>query len=192
MKVIAGLGNPGSRYAPTRHNVGFMVVDRLAGRLRSSFRAGKGDYEWTEFLHGDERALLVKPMTFMNNSGEAVRDVVQFFKVSLFDVLVVCDDAALPLGRMRLRPQGSDGGQNGLKSVILHLNTDRFPRLRIGISNEHMAGMDLADFVLSRFTEKERDLLPLVVDSAADAALMWCTEGSEKVMNRYNAMVITN
>lgn len=191
MKLIVGLGNPGSRYDATRHNVGFMVLDRLAARLRASWRAGKGDYEWAD-THQSERLLLVKPMTYMNNSGLAVRDVVHFYKIALADMLIICDDVAIPFGSLRLRAQGSDGGQNGLRSVIYQLNSDAFARMRIGIANDRAGGMDLADFVLSRFDTGETQFLEGILDRAADAALTWIREGIHHTMNVYNKTTTKN
>lgn len=186
MKLIAGLGNPGNRYSHTRHNAGFMVIEALAESLKCPMRAGKGDYEYAEHAVGDERVILVKPMTYMNNSGLAIRELVKFYKIPLRDSLIICDDAALPLGKIRLRPSGSDGGQNGLKSVIYHLNSDQFPRLRIGIGNVRMAHMDLADFVLSRFDQDEEPILKKIVETCTDAARYFIEHGVVKTMNVFN------
>ncbi|NUM80863.1 aminoacyl-tRNA hydrolase [bacterium] len=190
MKLIAGLGNPGNRYSHTRHNAGFMVIDALAENWKCSLRAGKGDYEYAEHTAGDERILLLKPTTYMNNSGLAIREIVKFYKIPLRDSLIICDDAALPLGKIRLRPSGSDGGQNGLKSVIYHLNSDQFPRLRIGIGTANLPEMSLADFVLSRFSKEEEPVLSKVVKTAAQAAMEFTQNGIVQAMNTYNALVI--
>jgi PTH1 family peptidyl-tRNA hydrolase len=190
MKLIVGLGNPGSRYATTRHNAGFMVIDNLAERWKADLREGKGDYHIADVRAGEERLLLLKPTTFMNNSGLAVREIAQFHKISPRHILVVCDDAALPYGKIRIRRGGSDGGQNGLKSVIYHLNDNEFPRLRVGIANDMMAKMDLADFVLSRFTEDEKAVLKKIIDVSAEAVQEWVLHGTDKAMNKYNRVLI--
>ncbi|MBL7995755.1 aminoacyl-tRNA hydrolase [bacterium] len=187
MKLIAGLGNPGSRYERTRHNAGFMVIDKLTNALGISLRSGKGEYTIGDGSHAGERVWLMKPTTYMNNSGLAVREVVQFHKLALQDILIICDDAALPAGMIRLRKSGSDGGQNGLKSVIFHLNSDQFPRLRVGIANDLMQKMDLADFVLSRFDSSEIDTLDEMTEHAKNAALDFIQTGDIGFcMNKYN------
>jgi PTH1 family peptidyl-tRNA hydrolase len=141
--LIAGLGNPGPHYADTRHNVGFKVVERLAERLRLSFRAGKGDY-----LIASDTAniLLLKPLTYMNNSGLAVRHAMDYFDIDVSRLLIVFDDLQLPVGKLRLRPGGSDGGHNGIASVIQHLGTQEVARLRLGISAEFAKG-EMADYI---------------------------------------------
>lgn len=187
MKLIVGLGNPGSRYARTRHNAGFMVIDKTADELGIALRSGKGTFDIGDGNVEGERVWLMKPTTYMNNSGIAVREVVQFHKFDLKDILIVCDDAALPVGTIRLRKSGSDGGQNGLKSVIFHLNSDRFPRLRIGIANEMMTKMDLADFVLSKFDKAEAETMAASIDRAKNAVLDFIRTGDmDRCMNRYN------
>ncbi len=167
MKVIAGLGNPGPRYAWTRHNLGFMVVDILAERWGARWVPGKGDY-WEAF----GKALLVKPTTFMNLSGVALAQVVEDKGVKPEEILVIVDDANLPFGKLRLRSKGSSGGHRGLESVIYHLGTEGFPRLRVGIGPKPQ-GLPLADFVLSEFTEDEKKHLPQVLEAAARAAEIW-------------------
>ncbi len=192
MDLLVGLGNPGRSYANTRHNAGFLVMDHMAERLRLSFRAGKGEYEVAEGKYDDRRVWLMKPTTFMNHSGVAVREFAQFYKIPVRHILVACDDVALPLGRMRIRPSGSDGGQNGLKSVLYQLNTDQFPRLRVGVGNEDMGRFDLADFVLSAFADEEWPVVRKVVETAADALLCYLEEGMDKAMNRYNRVMLDN
>ena len=188
MKLIAGLGNPGSRYERTRHNAGFMVIDKTAEELGFALRSGKGEFDIGSGDVDGERVWLMKPTTFMNNSGIAVREVVQFHKIALKDILIVCDDAALPVGTIRMRKSGSDGGQNGLKSVIFHLNSDQFPRLRIGIANEMMAKMDLADFVLSKFDKAEFETIGATIDQAKNAVMDFIRTGDiDRCMNKYNS-----
>jgi len=181
--LIVGLGNPGSRYANTRHNVGFKVVERLAERLNYTFRAGKGDYLMTS---GSADIILVKPLTFMNNSGAAVRRAVDYFDIELLRVLIVFDDYQLPLGKLRLRARGSDGGHNGMASVIQHLGADEVPRLRLGISAEFEKG-EMADYVLSTFSKEEQKRLPEIYDRAVDAVFSFIDAGIQSAMNKFNA-----
>ena len=185
MKLVVGLGNPGPRYAGTRHNIGFDVLDYLAaapgvGRWRSRFEA-----QVTEAVEGAEQVLLMKPETFMNLSGRAVRAAVDFYKLAATDLLVVCDDIALPLGKLRARAKGSDGGQKGLRSIQEHLGTADYPRLRIGVGapGEHL---DAADHVLSRFKPAERTAVEEAVAQAAQAVLLWVRQGIDVCMNRVN------
>lgn len=188
MKLIAGLGNPGRRYAGTRHNIGFMVVDSIAEEKQLRFRVGKGDFEITEYTVNNERVLLIKPTTYMNLSGTAVWQAMQYYHIAQEDLLIVCDDAALPLGKIRARKEGSDGGQKGLRSVIFQLNDDRFSRLRIGIGRHEQ--MELADYVLSRFTDEEKPLVQKVIGIAREAVNDFITKDITYVMNTYNGLVI--
>jgi PTH1 family peptidyl-tRNA hydrolase len=183
MKLIVGLGNPGPKYAGTRHNVGFDVVDYLAaGPGCSPFRE-KFEALVAELKEGDESVLLVKPLTFMNLSGRAVRAALDFYKLAADRVLVVCDDFNLPLGKLRVRAKGSHGGQNGLRSVQEHLGTDAYARLRIGVGEP---GHDPVDHVLSKFKAGERKAVDEAVATAAQAALVWVRQGAEAAMNRFN------
>lgn len=185
MKIVVGLGNPGSRYADTRHNVGWMVLDRLADRAGLVGRAKARDGAAVVRGRADGLDLvLVKPTTFMNLSGIAVRKALARERVPLPDLLVVVDDFALPLGRLRLRQEGSAGGHNGLRSIIAELETQRFARLRVGIGEP---ARDAVDHVLSRFHPDERALLEQVLDAAADAVLDWAREGPARAANRWNA-----
>ncbi|MFO7676121.1 MAG: aminoacyl-tRNA hydrolase [bacterium] len=179
--TLFGLGNPGGRYAATRHNAGFMVLDELARRLRARFRAADG----RDAVRADWRGrdlVLVKPTRFMNESGLPVADQL---RRRPDDFLVVCDDFALPLGRLRLRPQGSDGGHNGLASIIARLGTDRFPRLRVGIGTPP-AGQDWASYVLEPFAPGEVEQVAGIIGRAADACLAVVEHGIERAMNRFN------
>ncbi|MEZ5292219.1 MAG: aminoacyl-tRNA hydrolase [Vicinamibacterales bacterium] len=186
MKLLVGLGNPGDRYADTRHNVGFQVIDVLARRWSVDQWRDQQQALVARVRDGVEPVLLAKPMTFMNASGESVAGLSAFYKVPVGDVLVVLDEAALPLGRLRAGRGGSDGGHNGLKSVIARLGTRDVPRLRIGVGRGD-GRRDLADHVLGRFTEDERKSVEAAVLRAADAAVMFVTEGIERVMNAFNA-----
>jgi peptidyl-tRNA hydrolase, PTH1 family len=186
VKLLVGLGNPGPQYRDTRHNVGFLVIDELARRWqvdswREAFKALTA-----KTLHGDESTVLAKPVTFMNLSGEAVAGIAGFYKIDPADVLIIADDAALPLGRLRARRGGSDGGHNGFKSVSQHLGTQAFPRLRIGVGRGDDR-RDLADHVLGRFQPDEREAVAAAVLRAADAAEAFVVDGIERVMNAFNA-----
>ncbi|MFC1707431.1 aminoacyl-tRNA hydrolase [Planctomycetota bacterium] len=185
MRMVVGLGNPGRRYARTRHNVGFRVLDRLC--VHYGVEAGKRAFEARCVLTGEaeNRVLLVKPQTFMNESGRAIRSLAGYYKVGPEGILLVCDDLALPTGRLRLRRGGSSGGQKGVASTIAALGTDRFPRLRIGIGAAP-AHMDAADYVLSRFSEAEEAAIETAVDQAADCVQVWLREGVDGAMNQFN------
>lgn len=186
MKVIVGLGNPGARYRGTYHNIGFDVVDELASRHGVRFGTAPAEAVAARVRDPLGDVLLVKPLTFMNLSGRAVAELVRFFKVEPADLLVVLDDVNLPVGRLRLRARGSAGGHNGLKSIIESLATDAFPRLRVGVGRGD-ARRDLADHVLSRIPEEQRDLLREATVLAADAAECVVREGLAVAMNRFNA-----
>jgi PTH1 family peptidyl-tRNA hydrolase len=183
MKLIAGLGNPGRRYAGTRHNVGFDVIDVLAERHGVSWESAPADA-----LMGRWRAagvLLVKPLTFMNLSGHAVGELLRYFKIDLPDLLIVVDDVNLELGRLRARARGTAGGHNGLKSLIAQLGTEDFARLRIGVGRGD-ARRDLADHVLATFDPDERTVVAETVSRTADAVELFVAEGIGPVMNKFN------
>jgi PTH1 family peptidyl-tRNA hydrolase len=182
MKAIVGLGNPGAEYEGTRHNVGFEVVDELARRWNVRLRSWKSAATLARVPGQD--ALLAAPKTFMNLSGEAVHRIGAFYQIEPSDILIVVDDVNLPLGRLRLRPSGSAGGHNGLKSVIEHVGTG-FPRLRIGVGRGD-PNWDLADHVLSRFGSEERKAVADAIGRAADAVEMFIADGVESAMNRFN------
>ena len=184
MKVIVGLGNPGAQYVGTRHNVGFTVVDSLAagpdvGRFREKFEA-----DIAEMSRDAHKVLLVKPLTFMNLSGQSVRQLLDFYQVEVANLLVVCDDINLPLGRLRFRAKGSTGGHKGLKSIQDHLGSNAYSRLRIGVGAPE--GEDAVDYVLDRFRPSERKVIEDAVQTAAQAVLMWIEQGTEACMNRFN------
>lgn len=202
VKLIVGLGNPGARYARTRHNVGFDVVDLLASRngwswerhrakalvasgsLRAPVAATAPD---AAPAYREEKVLLAKPQTYMNDSGLAVSELVRFYKLDLADLLIVCDDLDLPLARVRVRPRGAAGGQHGLESTIRSLGTNAFARLKIGIGRPAHGRGENVDFLLSAPRGDERAQLDDAIATAADAALTWVAEGAEVAMNRYNA-----
>jgi peptidyl-tRNA hydrolase, PTH1 family len=183
LKAIFGLGNPGSRYRGTRHNVGFDVLDELARRSKVDFESAPAD-ALVARVRTDEPLLLAKPLTYMNHSGQAVGELVRYFRIELADVLVIVDEAQLPLGRLRARASGSAGGHNGLKSVIAHLGSD-FARLRLGVGRGDQE-RDLADHVLARFDKVEAAEVERMIARAADAAETFVTSGIAVVMNRYN------
>jgi PTH1 family peptidyl-tRNA hydrolase len=183
MKVVVGLGNPGRQYSGTRHNVGFAVADTLAAGPGGSPFRGRFQGQVAELTHGGASLLLVKPETFMNLSGQAVRQVVDFYKLSPADLLVVCDDFALPLGKLRVRARGTHGGHNGLRSIQDHLGTTEYARLRVGVGGPKDAAVD---HVLGRFRPGERPVIDDAVLKAAQAVLVWAHKGVEACMNRFN------
>lgn len=186
MYIIVGLGNPTKEYDKTRHNVGFSVIDVLADRIgidvsEKKHRAlcGKG------MLEG-QKVILAKPQTFMNLSGESVRAMVDFYKVSPDEVIIVYDDISLEPGQLRIRTKGSAGGHNGIKNIIAHLGTQEFPRIKVGVG-EKPKYMYLADYVLSRFSKGEQELMDDAFREAADAVTMMISEGMDAAMNHFNA-----
>ena len=185
MKLIVGLGNPGREYEQTRHNVGFAAVDHLAEALFADPAREKFHGQLRESRLGSELVLLLKPQTYMNVSGKSVAAATAFYRLEPEQVLVICDDFAIPLPTVRIRASGSAGGQNGLKDVILQLGTDQVPRLRIGIGPVPPAWKTV-DFVLGRFSEDERHQADDAIVTAAKAARDWVTEGLSAIMNRYN------
>jgi peptidyl-tRNA hydrolase, PTH1 family len=187
MRVIVGLGNPGREYRETRHNVGFMVVEEIARRHNLTLTMAPSQIPDAMIAKkfGGRALLVAKPLTFMNNSGEAVAALARYYDVPIGDLLVVIDEVALPFGRLRARAGGSAGGHNGLKSVIARLGTTEFARLRLGVGRGD-ARRDLADHVLSKFEADEQSALGEFIARAADAAEMFAAEGIEKVMNTYN------
>jgi PTH1 family peptidyl-tRNA hydrolase len=185
--LVAGLGNPGNMYRRTRHNTGFMVIEELAARLRCAVRPGKGEYEYAEGSVGGLPVTLLAPTTYMNASGEAVLDALEYFRVPPDRLLVIADDLALPLGTLRLRVSGSDGGHNGLASVIYQLETEGFPRLRCGIGPEGKPAKEAtADFVLSPFASTEEEAVREMILRAADAVTTTIESGLDRAMTLYN------
>jgi peptidyl-tRNA hydrolase, PTH1 family len=181
IRLVAGLGNPGPEYANTRHNVGFLVVDRLAEQFGSTWeRSTKWDAVVTKY----GEVFLLKPMSFMNRSGHPLFAIAQFYKIDPAEILVVLDDLALPLGRLRLRAGGSPGGHNGLESIIAQFGTEEIPRLRIGIGAAPSAGS--IDYVLSRFFEEEKPLVRSTIDRAAEAVKCAIDNGLVSAMNTFN------
>jgi PTH1 family peptidyl-tRNA hydrolase len=188
MALVVGLGNPGPKYAGTRHNVGFMVVDRAAGRCRGKFTEQRYRADVARTARKSGPLVFVKPRTFMNDSGNAVGPAAaELCLPDLSDLLIVLDDVHLEFGRLRLRPGGSDGGHNGLASVIARMGTVRVPRLRVGIGGGE--AYDRVDYVLDEFTDDEQDRLPEVIDRASDAVLAWFHQGINAAMNEVNVFL---
>jgi PTH1 family peptidyl-tRNA hydrolase len=185
MKLIVGLGNPGRRYQGTRHNVGFAVLAELAQRFAIGRPRSKFHGEVVEADLDGQRALLLSPVTYMNNSGASVQAARHFHRLPNEHLLVICDDLNLPLAKLRFRAKGSSGGQKGLDDVIRRLGTEEFPRLRIGIGPPPQQ-WEATDYVLSKFTQEELPEIEEAVGRAVDAVAVWAREGIERCMNRYN------
>ena len=186
MKVIVGLGNPGRQYAGTRHNVGFDVVDLLAQSPKASRFQSRFQAQVAELAEDDLKLLLVKPETFMNLSGRSVRQVLDFYQLTPADLLVVCDDINLPLGKLRARAKGSHGGHNGLRDIQNHLGTADYARLKIGVGDPGEEG-DVVDHVLTRVRPSERVLIEDAESLAAQAVMVWALRGIDDCMNEFNA-----
>jgi peptidyl-tRNA hydrolase, PTH1 family len=184
VKAIVGLGNPGAQYKGTRHNVGFAVLDELARRAGVEFESAPAEALMARWRRPDGAVLLVKPLTYMNLSGQAIGELSRYFKIELGDILIVVDEVQLPLGKLRARAGGSAGGHNGLKSVIAHLG-DGYARLRLGVGRGD-SRRDLADHVLARFDQDEAADAGRMIARAADAAETFITSGIAAVMNQYN------
>jgi len=183
--LIVGLGNPGKVYAANRHNVGFMLLSRLAERLGETFGRVESRALLTKAVYQGRRLILVKPQTYMNASGSSVRSLLRFYKVPVQNLLVAFDDVDLPFETIRIRAEGGSGGQKGMQSIIDQLGSEAFPRLRIGIGRPP-GRMEAADYVLQDFPKAERELLAITLDRAADAVLSFVADGLDKAMNLYN------
>lgn len=184
--LLVCLGNPGTQYDNTRHNVGFMVADELAERLKVPVQRLKFRALTNTVTIGGQKVLLMKPVTYMNLSGESVREAVSFYKIPPQRVLVVSDDVALPPGKLRIRKNGSAGGHNGLKSLIQHLGTDQFPRVRIGVGEKPHPDYDMADWVLGKFQGEDKKAVEAAVKRAADAVECLIREGPDRAMSQFN------
>lgn len=183
MYLVAGLGNPGREYEETRHNAGFMVLDYMADKY--GFNISKIKFKGTigEFIVNGEKVLFLKPSTYMNLSGESVREAAAFYNIPKENIIVVYDDMDLEVGRLRIRPSGSDGGHNGMKSIIYQLNTNEFPRVRIGIGK---LGRDTVSHVLGKFTKDEKDTISWVIKMSSEAVEEIIKNGVQSAMNKYN------
>lgn len=186
LKLVVGLGNPGGQYDKTRHNIGFIVIDYLAEKLNIKVDKVKFKSIIGEGFAGTEKMVLAKPQTYMNLSGEAVLDMVQWYKIDPKDILVIYDDMDLPVGKIRLRMQGSAGGHNGMKSIIYLIQTDKFARLRVGIGRPDNQNMESVNFVLGKFSDNEAELMSEAVRKAADAVMKSLEIGVERAMNEVN------
>ena len=184
--LLVCLGNPGDQYENTRHNAGFMVADELAERHNIPVQRLKFRALTNTVTIGDEKVLLMKPVTYMNLSGEAVHEAAAFYKIPPEHILVVSDEVALAPGKLRVRRSGSAGGHNGLKNIIAHLGTDQFPRIRVGVGQKPHPDYDMADWVLGKFQGEDKKAVEAAVKRAADAAECLIREGVDKAMNKYN------
>jgi len=185
MRLIIGLGNPGSKYEGTRHNVGFDVVAELAKRFQAGTQQNKFQADFVDVMIRGQKAILISPLTFMNRSGESVWQFVRFYQPEPSEIVVICDDMNLPAGRIRWRASGSAGGQNGLKDIIQRLGHQDFPRLRVGIGRPP-GRMDATAWVLGRFREDEQEAVEHAIMRSADSVEQWCEDGIETTMNRFN------
>ncbi|PPA68533.1 aminoacyl-tRNA hydrolase [Jeotgalibacillus proteolyticus] len=185
MKLIVGLGNPGKTYDKTKHNIGFEVIDELSARWNAPLLQSKFKGAFATVHRNGEKIILLKPLTYMNLSGESIRPLMDYFDIPLEDVVVIYDDLDLPLGGLRLRQKGSAGGHNGIKSTIAHLGTQDFNRIRIGISRPPQ-GMKVPDYVLSRFSKEEWAEMENVVKRSAEACEKWLEKPFLEVMNEFN------
>ncbi len=179
MKLIIGLGNPGREYATTRHNIGFMAIDKLCSSFKNKFNGLYG-----EVIINGEKIILLKPLSYMNLSGEVIRKYVDYYNIDIDDILVICDDLDMDVGKIRLRSKGSSGGHNGLKNIILHLGTDNFKRLKIGISNKK--DIDTKDYVLGKFNRDDKKIIDKSLDKINDIINDFITLSFEQLMSKYN------
>ena len=195
MKCIVGLGNPGNRYRFTRHNIGFLVAEVLIEKFHAPHFEGNDLYECWKATVSEQEVLIVAPQTFMNNSGFAVREIHEKLNLSFDDLLIVYDDFQLPFGTLRLRSKGSDGGHNGLGSIIYHLQSDLIPRLRVGVGGvtlpDQHSHESMADYVLSRFDAPEEKFLPELLLHTSNACKSWIESGVAKTMSLYNKNFFT-
>lgn len=185
MKMIIGLGNPGKQYEKTRHNIGFHVIDELANRLNAPAMQSKFNGMYTVIHTSEGKVMLVKPLTYMNLSGECVRPLLDYYDVEIDQIAVIYDDLDFSPGELRLRQKGSAGGHNGMKSLIAHLGTDKFNRIRMGIGRP-VSGMKVSDYVLSSFSKEEAPLIEETVRKSADACEEWLKSPFLEVMNKFN------
>ena len=185
--LIVGLGNPGLEYAQTRHNAGFMTLDLLAEREHTEIKLMKFKSLCGDAVIAGKRCLLMKPTTYMNNSGQAVEEAMQFYKLPIDHIIVVYDDISLEPSRLRIRRKGSDGGHNGIKSIIYLTGEDTFPRIKLGVGKKPRPDYNLADWVLSRFTKEELEQLHIAAEHACESIALMVNGKIDEAMNRYNA-----
>ena len=187
--MVVGLGNPGERYSGTRHNVGFMLIDRLAVKLNASFSRMQSKALVASETYNKRRIILAKPQTFMNLSGHSVQGLVHFYKIPMINLLIAHDDLDLPVGAIRIRPDGGSAGQMGMESIIQRLSTDEFARIRLGIGRPP-GQMQAADYVLQDFPNDEKVLISGTLNSSVEAVLTFVMEGLEAAMNKYNVSAV--
>ena len=185
MYLIVGLGNPGKQYDMTRHNIGFHTIDYIADKYGAKLTKLKFKAVYGEATISGEKVYLVKPQTYMNLSGESVREAADFYKVDPEHIIVIYDDISLDVGQLRIRKKGSAGGHNGIKNIIAHLGTQEFPRIKVGVGDKPPR-MDLADYVLSRFSKEDREKMEQAFKDAAEAVEVMIAEGPDAAMNRFN------
>lgn len=184
MKLIVGLGNPGREYEKTRHNIGFMCIDEIANYFNVNFNLNKFNGLYTTFNYNGDKVILLKPQKYMNLSGEVIADFVNYYKIINTDILIICDDLNLPVGKIRLRSKGRSGGHNGLKNIELMLATDEYKRLKIGIGNNNEK--DMKDFVLGKFNSEEMKILEQTISKTDELLEQYLEENFEKLMSKYN------
>lgn len=184
MKLIVGLGNPTKEYEKTRHNTGFMVMDALAREFNVEIKTSKFKGEYVKFKYLGEDVILLKPMTYMNSSGESVGAIMRFFKLDIDDLLIIYDDLDMPVGKLRLRERGSAGGHNGIKSIIAHVGSQNFKRIRVGIDKNPR--IPVIDYVLGKFTKDEQALIEEGISNAVKAVIVYLDKGFNYAMNEFN------
>lgn len=184
MKLIVGLGNPGKEYKNTRHNIGFMALDRIADAYNESFNKENFFGKYFIFNVNGEKVIFLKPQKYMNLSGEVVRDFVSYYKINTEDIIIIVDDLDLPTGKIRLRTHGSSGGHNGLKNIFSNLNTENIKRIKVGISNNK--DIDTKDHVLGNISKEEKDIMDGTISKVADIAIESLTTDFDKLMSKYN------
>jgi PTH1 family peptidyl-tRNA hydrolase len=184
--LIAGLGNPESKYDGTRHNAGFAALDHLAGKWGIAVSKTKFQGLWGQGEVDGHKVVLLKPLTYMNLSGDSIAPLAGFFKIPADHVIVLCDDITQAPGKLRIRPSGSAGGHNGLKNIIQHLGTDQFPRIKVGVGAPGQAGYDVVDWVIGRPLGEDQKVLMEALDRAGDAAEVLISQGPDRAMNRFN------
>ena len=185
MKLIVGLGNPGKEYENTRHNIGYITLEKCSKKYNFEFNKSKFTGSYGETIINDEKYLFLLPEKYMNLSGEVVRDYVNYFKIDIDDILIISDDLDMETGKVKLKPNGSSGGHNGLKNIELHLGTSNYKRLKIGIANNKY--MDTKDYVLGRFSKEEMELIDQATDKAVDAIKEFSMISYDRLMSKYNS-----
>ena len=184
--LVVGLGNPGSKYESTRHNMGFLAVDKLAQNEKLKFNKLRFKAWTATWEVGGEKVLLMKPQTYMNLSGESVGEAARFYKIPADHVLIISDDISLPAGKLRIRASGSAGGHNGLKNIIQHLGTDKFPRIKVGVGSPQQAGFDTVDWVIGKPMGEDQKVIIEALDKAVAAIPVLIEQGIDRAMSRFN------